>query len=777
MAELADPEEIAVAPGRKPPPVGDGAEAVVEVELSPEDAAVKQKEQDDIRAHTLEVLGVTLAGSRSKAIDARASSNIEAEWLEDEEHYEGIDDANRGERRAWRGKPPGLTEQASTEREATSSTAFINITAPYVDSASAMVSDMLLPTDDRPWSIKPTPIPQLAEMAKGNFPPQLVRQAADKYPGEPALAHNALHDAVDAAVAALDEAKKKATAAQKRIEDWHVECQWHDEVRKVIEDSAKIGTGILKGPVPLKKKQVAFVDGALVLKEEIQPGSFRIDPWNFYPDGACGENIHNGSHCWEKDDITDRGLMDLMGAPGYFDDQIELVLAEGAVKATRIAPDRPLPDGITPDKSGTYEIWYFTGMLKRDDLETIGCECPGEKHIAVSVQVTMVNNRVIKAMPNTLDTGELPYDVMVWQKRAGHWAGIGISRKIRTPQEIVNGAGRNLMDNAGRAGGPQLVIKQGVVYPENGIYEVTPWKVWIAGPDSDNEHLENAFRFVTIPILQAELMAIIHLGLQLAEDATGLPMLLQGQRDPSHGPETLGGTQIRQNNGTASLRRIARTFDDRVTEPHIRRYYAYILIYGDDSEKGDFQIDARGSSALVQRDVENQAVGEMAKVVANPIYGLDPKKWAEEYLKSKHLDPKRFAFDDDKWQQIVENMAKGPQNPALAVAQLRAQADAAHDKVLQEIKSFELSAEERENARDREQEMLIAQIDAELAKAGLTTDQQKVLSEIKAKLSDTLIKVRAQAQMQAAEHGHAVQLSQPPIEPAGKAENGTAYVN
>ena len=43
------------------------------------------------------------------------------------------------------------------------------------------------------------------------------------------------------------------------------------------------------------------------------------------------------------------------------------------------------------------------------------------------------------------------------------------------------------MDNAGRAGGPQIVIQQGIVSPENNIYEITPWKIWIAAEDADRK--------------------------------------------------------------------------------------------------------------------------------------------------------------------------------------------------------------------------------------------------------------------------------------------------
>ena len=42
-----------------------------------------------------QVLRQSLLAKRREAIAGRAGSGIEEEWTEDEEHYQGIDDANR----------------------------------------------------------------------------------------------------------------------------------------------------------------------------------------------------------------------------------------------------------------------------------------------------------------------------------------------------------------------------------------------------------------------------------------------------------------------------------------------------------------------------------------------------------------------------------------------------------------------------------------------------------------------------------------------------------
>ena len=68
----------------------------------------------------------------------------------------------------------------------------------------------------------------------------------------------------------------------------------------------------------------------------------------------------------------------------------------------------------------------------------------------------------------------------------------------------------------------------------------------------------------------------------------------------------------------------------------------------------------------------------------------------------------------------------------------------------------------------------MAQTEAQLKQGGLSVEQKKVLDQIKAKMGETVIKLRAQRQMQ--RDGHAMQVIKPPVEPSGRAKNGKAFV-
>ena len=741
---------------------------VVVVEVSEDEA----KEKRAALAELLDSLGKTLSAERSDAIRHRTASGIEQDWTEDEEHYDGIDDANRGEHSsAWRTRPAG---QAVTKKKGNlQSSIFLNITRPGVNVAAARVCNILMPR----VSLKPTPVPELIELSKGEMSKPMLDHIGTQFAGQPEKAANAAEQAVREAMRITKESTAKAGKAQKRMEDWFVEGRYYAQNRMMIKDSAKVGSGVLKGPIPEKVRRVAFKEGKLVVDEQTKPVTKRVDYWNFYPDPACGENIHDGSFTWEKDAITRKKLRGLKGGD-YLDDQIDLVLTEGPMRA--IAPTKQNQPSLEVSK-GPFEIWYRYGELTKDQMESMGCEC--KEGATVPALLTMVNEHVIKAALNPLDNGSFPYDVFAWpQKRKGMPWGTGIARAGRTPQRITAAAVRAMMDNAGRSAGPQ-VIKGTQVTPNNNVNEIVPWKLWDYAEDGDLDDVRKAFAFIEVPMRQQELANIIAMGIKWMEESTNMPMLLQGQQGGA--PDLVGVAQILNANASEFLRDLGSSYDDDISEPHGARYYEWLLQHGDDDEKGEFVLDTRGASVKVEQLLQDQELLKAMQMSLNPVFKKDPAKFMDEYLTSRHFNPKDFEYDDEEWKKIVANMQKG--DPRTAIAQMRAQMD---EKLLAMQQQFEAA----ENEKDRENKLAVSVIDERMKSTELTSNERETLAKIKAELAGTAMKLNVQQKLSAdaessardqAVAGHKVdiykhrnptpQIMKPPTEPTGKARAGRAF--
>ncbi|HBG30687.1 MAG TPA: hypothetical protein DDW98_08680 [Gammaproteobacteria bacterium] len=609
-------------------------EAVSDEDMLDEEQRDALRRAEEVRQSQVMYLTASLIEKRKAAIEWRQQCGIEQEWSDCEDAYEGIDDANRATEspvtaRMQKPRSPDGGAIGVNRPIGTRSTVFLNITRPYTDAAAARVADMLIPADERNFEFKPTPIPDLVGMpGTESVPPEQIE----------AFRHQ------------IEEAaNKKAKAAEKRVDDWLTECLYHAEVRKVIEDCARLGTGILKGPFPVKRKRKVVIKQAdgleLVAKEEIAPASRAVSPWNIYPSKSCGESFDNGDGVWEKDNLSARQIRELKSQPGYLEDAIDRCLEEGPGKRNIETYDR----GTKEDDS--FEVWYFTGEITGSDISAVYRK-PDAGKVAIKVIVTVINDRICKIARYPLDCEGFGYDVMVWQRRQGLPYGIGVAKQISVPQRMLNAATRGMSDNAALSSGPQIIGRRGVLQPADGVYELTPRKFWWADSESGIEDIRTAIMSIDIPTRQVELMNIIQFALKTAEDVTGLPMLMQGNQ--GNATDTVGGMEILNANANTVLRRIARTFDDRLTEPHMRRYYDWIMTYGDESEKGDFIIDARGSTSLVERDIQRQAILSMGAAVVDPRYELDPALWAEEALRANKIDPSRLKLSDAKKQQLQQ---------------------------------------------------------------------------------------------------------------------------
>lgn len=772
--------------------------------------------EDNAREEHLALLTLTLCKKRSEAISGRLTSGIEDEWQEDEDSYQGIDEANRSST----GKPISHTGGSIgvKRNKTTRSTAFINITRPYVDAASARVSDILLPYDDRNWSIRPTPIPDLIEGLSDQTPvvdqagnqavytppataaspgmfnstPQNIKGIGDLPKGQvsavPAPQGPRPMVAGDAAAIQMDKARKQAEGAQTQIDDWHVECQYNFEVRKVIEDVARIGTGVLKGPTPKKTTTSSIQytpDGnvSIIKESKIIPASYRVSPWNLFPDPNCGESIHNGSYVFERGYVTARQLMALAGLPGYSIDAIMKVIEEGPNKSRETSKVKPRDDD-------RFEIWYYNGFLEKKDLDSMGVECD-EALSTFPVIVSIVNDTIIKAALSPLESGSFPYDVFTWERRQDSPWGYSLSHQISTAQRMLNAATRNMLDNAAISAGPQIVIRKGVVVPADNQWEIRPRKIWYVNEDADSAAVNQAFMAIQIPSMQKDLSNIIDFALRMAEQTTGMQMLISGQQG-QQGPagESLGGMTLLMNNASTALRRLAKTFDENVTKPHIKRYYEWLMLYGDDENiKGDYVIDARGSSALVERDIQNQAILQMGQLVMNPSFGINPKRWFEEACKAQRLDPKRFQFTEDEMQQMQAAAAQNkPVDPRIEAVKIKADADLQKATINAQLQEKRIQVDtDRDRAyvdsmRTRDQthaqaRMAELQIKRELAMLEYANNQKIALDQVKARLAETSMKLKTQKELSLLSTRANVHMKTmaPPTEPAGKAPDGKSF--
>jgi len=607
-----------------------------------------------------------LVAFRREAVEGRNASEIEEKWFYAENAYNGEDEATQGSSRVY--KPatlngPFIHAQA---KEWNRSTAFLNITRPYVDSASARVGDMLFPTDERNFEIRPTPKadiePQFADLRM--VPDEALPLLMEQIQGE-----------VEKAILSVED-------AQKQIDDWLNESAWNAVGRDMIADAARVGTGVVKGPVPM------------LVKGRIQPGSKLIKVQNCFPDPNCGDDIHNGEYFFERSEITARKLRQKlkMESAGWLPGSIKSCLEEGPKQYNGTL----LSSNGKPAK--LYELWHFQGEVSVEALEESGCSPSSDAGEKMWANVTLCNDSIVRVSIAPLQD-RFTYCVFRWQKRNGNWAGIGVGEQIETPQRGLNAGERNLFDNAALSALPQLIYWKNIIVPVNGRFEIEPGKIWeVADEELDLDEVKNAIMTIEIPTRQGELMNIIALMRDVAQETTGLPLIAQGMVSTG----AVGTDQLQTNSANTVLRRLAKDFDADVTVPHISGYYDWIKEF-EVLDVPEAIVDARGSSALVERDIQAQALIQMVQLSKDPAYEIDPKLVMSEWMKSQKFDPRKVALSAERKQELVEAMSQPDEKAQaqIASAQTRAEALTLQAETEAETDRAELLMKQEDAERER----------------------------------------------------------------------------
>lgn len=680
---------------------------------------------------------------RDKWVQHRAQCGVETRWRKAAELYYGDEDKRSGmfEHTLRDGPPERKVQDGNRSR------VVINIVRPKIDQATARMCEILLPTDDKNWGIKPTPIPEIADMVTDDRP------TIDPNTGEPTG-----FTAKEEFELVLEAAKKAAEGMDRSIDDSLTECNYNGESRKVVENAVRLGTGVLYGPYPARQSSKVWLpqpDGSqvMIVNESIVPASESLDPWDVYFDPSCGNDHQRGRGFFIKRNVTRKELRKLVGLPGYDADCIREVLRMEP-KRVRVSEGRVMRDIIQDD---SYEMWTYHGEIEPEEMQLLS-ERTGDPLEDVSFGVlVIINDKIVGAMPSWVSDETLPIDVWCWRKADDSPNGYGMADELDNQQRVVNSAWRQVMDNGRTSLGGQIVMKKGVIMPQNNNWEITPNKIWLA--KDDLEDVRQAFSVFEFNSHLNELLAIANAAMQFADMETSMPQMMGGEQGSA--PETVGGMVMLYNNANAVLRQRVKLYDDMITKPHIGRYYDWKMANDPDSDiKGDYEIDARGSTALVERDLQNQALLNLANITNNPRYvpHLKEREELKAILKAFKVNPEEIMKTEDEVQQDQAAMAEQgePQDPRILAAELQMQSKQMEmqDRVAQrefemmrnqqelEFRHQNLSYNVERERSNSEQNQVNNQLQREMTIAKMEADGQMTREELDRKERLEMIKLQ-----------------------------------
>lgn len=499
-----------------------------------------------------------------------------------------------------------------------------------IEAITARLIDLLFPvTGDLNWGLEPTPAPTLRFEVQQRITADLL-----------AAGQEVTQDKIDAALRA--EAKKCAEAMTTEIKDQLSEdagkVGFREISRRVVRSGLTYGTGVLKGPLITKKTRKRW---ALIADEygkeswdleeyqdsEIMPYNEAVSVWDCYPDPSATD-ISNARFLWQTHLMSRAELLELGKRKSFKGSVIRDYIKENpegdAGKNKTTAEDKIKTAGgsqssknnLNKYKFRVYERW---GLLSGKELMDCGVSIENDPDGIqdYASNVWIMGDKVIKAVIAPVQGISIPYYFYYYNKDETSIWGVGIPDDIGPIQDEINEAVLSLRKNTQVSAGPQISVNtQALDTSQAGTVEdMRANGIWLF----DNaEDMNAAFRIWEIPNKAPQFIQLIQFYQNFIDELTA-PRFISGDGDVKGAGATMGGLSMLMGALNVNLKELVKAFDDNITEPFITALYHWNMQLNRKEEaKGDFEIQARGSSALVAKEVLSDKLIKAVEVSSNP---------------------------------------------------------------------------------------------------------------------------------------------------------------
>ena len=629
----------------------------------------------------IQSLGSRLSDVFTEYKDARKET--ENEWLKDLRQFQGMYE------------PEVL---ARLNESGARSKVFVGLTRTKVMAAYSRIVDLLFQHGDSYFGIEPTPIPQLDPLKAMQIREQAVMQITAASGG---MAPELNEDLIAARMSELEEefledeqiiAKEAAEKMAVEIHDQLIEANAEQKLKEAILESTIFGSGAIKaGTIRIDRVQsysriqdptTGQTGFALSQIEKAMPEVESVSIFDLYPDPYC-TSLDDCEGLFRRHVLTRSQLRDLADRPGFDGDMIRYLIKhnrQGNHTEEDHEKTRRRIAGINEysESSNRFEVIEYWGEIDGYELEEHGVDIPEGTDLSdyFSSCVWFSGGKVIKVMLNPIQGYRVPYHIFPYERSPHQFWGTGVPRMMRDSQTTMNAATRIWIDNLALSSGPMMEVNTDLLAAGEDPTDIHPWRVFLReGGDGSMP----AVRFYQ-PIANANgLNQIVELFRRFADETTSLPSYTHGEQTRSLN-KTATGISMLMGAANVALKSTIKNIDDFLLEPMVSALFHFNMEFGtNEKAKGDLKVISRGSTALIQKEVQSQRLLQFLSLVSNPMDAalVDRNQLLRDIAQSLDIDPDEVIKSEERLQaeQALQNQALAGAVPGGDMAQQPAPMD------------------------------------------------------------------------------------------------------
>lgn len=498
---------------------------------------------------------------------------------------------------------------------------YLGLSSLKARAGEAWINDILLNSQDKPWVITPTPLPDLPQWMKDQIVQQLETEIQQLGMVDISQVKLRARDLKDAAYQDAQEMSQHACENMEHlIQDQLLEGNWRGAFAEFVSDLMVFMTALIRAPVIENTQQLTWQNNKPKVIEKALLKCRRIDPFDAFP-SPDSTNTQNGHYFIERARLTPEVLYSAIGIPGFSEDAIRFVLERykrGYIeRTTEDSERRRLEYRETPLlETRTLDTLIYNGKVKGSLLleHGVAVDDPQRQY---EVEVWTIANWTIRAVLNPSPVGARPIYGTSYKKNNGSFWGESVISLLFDVERSFNSFIRAAIKNAAYSAGPIGEVDTSRLGDDDKPSVIDPYKLYHVNPDmSGMGSSAPAFRFQIVPSTVKELLEGASYFYKMADDISGIPAYVMGNPQVQGGGRTLGGLSMLMGNAAKGIKAVALHMDEDVIEPIVTSYYNYNMLTSNDPDiKADAKVIARGASGLLQRELAQSKMTDILQLL------------------------------------------------------------------------------------------------------------------------------------------------------------------
>lgn len=495
---------------------------------------------------------------------------------------------------------------------------YIGISALKARAAESWLLDIIANNIDKPWTLDPTPEPDLPEDQKVEVIDTLLKELPT-FGSLEALKDRAKELKSAANQVAFQEAERASEKMEKHISDQMTEGDWINTFAAFIAELVAYPAAIIRGPIMVQRPTAKWVKNKYTVSNESVPVTRLVPAFDAYP-SPTSTSTQDGDYFCERARFTASKLHSYIGTPGFSESNIRQALdkyPEGyeiglfadserdqlEEKNQNVIGNGKLLDTIIYNGTVPGQLLIDHGVLVQDPQKYYECE------------IWKVGEYVIRAVLNPNPMGIRPLYSTSYRKISGSFWGQSPICLTYDTMRVCNAAVRSLVRNMGYASGPIGEVVSDRVADTEDPTEIRPNRIALVGPDLSGTGAP-AYKFHNIDSIANDLMAVVDRHMKLADDLSGIPAYVLGNPNVAGAGRTMGGLSMLMGNAAKGIKNVQMNIDRDVITGIVSGYFVFnMLTSKDDAIKADAKVVARGASGLLQRELAQTRTVELLQLL------------------------------------------------------------------------------------------------------------------------------------------------------------------